>query len=172
MIEQAMETLRVWLVHTKLADMMGGRWEWPIAESLHYMGLSMLLGTVGLFDLRMLGIGKRIPIVAFHKLVPWGIAGYFLNVLTGIAFFTTAPDQYMYNPAFQTKLIFMGIAGINVLVFYSMVYREVKVLGTGASAPLAAKIIGGVSFVCWIGVITCGRLITFYRPPWRWCPWC
>ena len=40
---------------------MTGWWEWPIAESLHFIGLSMLIGTVGVFDLRLMGLGKQIP---------------------------------------------------------------------------------------------------------------
>ena len=58
---------------------------------------------------------------ALHKLVPWGVGGYVLNVMTGFMFVTSAPDQYLYNPAFQTKLALMGIAGLNVVFFYRFV---------------------------------------------------
>ncbi len=64
----------------------------------------MLFGTVGLFDLRVLGLLKRIPIGALHRLVPFGLAGYALNLLTGLAFFSAHPDQYAYNSAFWWKL--------------------------------------------------------------------
>jgi hypothetical protein len=37
---------------------------------------------------------------------------------------------------------------------------------------MPARIIAVTSLACWIGVIICGRLLTFYRPPWHWCPWC
>ena len=63
-------------------------WVWPMSESLHYIGLSLLLGTVGLFDLRVLGMAKAIPPSALHKLIPIGIAGYCVNILTGITFFS------------------------------------------------------------------------------------
>ena len=48
-------------------------WLWPTCEILHYLGLSLLLGTVGLFDLRVLGMAKGIPPRAIHRLVPWGV---------------------------------------------------------------------------------------------------
>jgi hypothetical protein len=39
--------------------------------------------------------------------------------------------------------------------------------------PVArARLIGFISLACWLGVITCGRLITFFRPPYHWCVWC
>jgi len=140
-------------------------WLWPLCETLHYLGLSLLLGTVGLFDLRVLGFAKGIPIQAIHRLIPWGIGGFVVNILTGILFFVGHPDQYFYNDAFRFKFAFMVLAGINVLVFYSSAYREVHGLGAGASAPLRAKIITGVSLGSWVAVLICGRLLTFFRPP-------
>ena len=110
-----MSPLEVWLSHTWLNGLMHTAWAWPVAESIHFFGLSLLMGTVGLFDLRLLGFGKQIPLVALHRLIPWGIFGFGLNILTGISFFTGAPDQYLYNPSFQLKMMFMTLAGINVM---------------------------------------------------------
>jgi hypothetical protein len=147
-------------------------WGWPVIESLHFIGLSLLLGTVGLFDLRLLGFGKNISLTALHKLVPFGVAGFFLNVITGIMFVTTVPDQYIYNPAVQSKLIFMAFAGLNMLLFYQLSYRQVIGDNPDNAALNKARVFALVSLVCWLGVITCGRLITFYRPPYYWCFWC
>jgi hypothetical protein len=125
---------------------------------------------VGIFDLRMLGMAKGIPMGALHKLVPWGVVGYGLNVLTGFMFLSSVPDQYLYNPAFQTKLGLMGVAGLNVLFFYRFVFVPVRT--ADAKVPNAAKVAAGVSLACWVGVIICGRLITYFRPPYHWCFWC
>ena len=105
-------------------DFMHSTWGWPAVETLHFMGLSLLIGTVGLFDLRMLGLAKGIPMNSLHRLVPWGVGGYALNVMTGVMFVPSAPDQYLFNPAFQVKLALMGIAGINVLLFLSIPVRS------------------------------------------------
>jgi hypothetical protein len=61
-----------WLAHAAppIASFMRSKWGWPMAESIHFLGLSMLVGCVGLFDLRLLGMAKRIPIAALHKLIP------------------------------------------------------------------------------------------------------
>jgi hypothetical protein len=143
-----------------------GRWIWPTLETLHFLGLSLLLATVGLFDLRVLGFGKAIPPGTLHQLIPIGIAGYALNVLTGLFFFSGFPEQYFYNAAFWWKGTFMAIAGINVAAFYlSSSFREVKMLPAGADAPFRAKLIAGTSLGAWTVVLVCGRLLTFYRPP-------
>ena len=92
-------------------------------ESVHFLGLSLLIGAIGLFDLRLLGLAKRIPIAALHRLIPWGLTGYGINIVSGAMFLMTEPDQYIYNPAFHFKLLFMGVAGFNALAFYLLAYR-------------------------------------------------
>ena len=167
-----MEGLLEFSKNTGIYDFMNSEGGWPTIESLHFIGLSLLIGTVGLFDLRMLGLAKGIPMSALHRLVPWGIAGYALNVTTGFLFVSSAPDQYLFNPAFQTKLALMAVAGINVLFFYRFSFGPVKRSDAGDGAPRGAQIAAAVSLSCWVGVIVCGRLITYYRPPYYWCFWC
>jgi hypothetical protein len=141
-------------------------WLWPIFQTLHYFGMSLLLGTVGLFDLRVLGLGKAVPPATLHRLIPLGIGGFVLNLLTGIWFFFGFPEQYFYNPSFQLLLTFVAIAGVNVAVFYlSDTFREVREMPGGADAPIRAKLICGTSLTAWVAVLICGRLITFFRPP-------
>jgi hypothetical protein len=157
---------------TGIHALMNSAWGWPTVESLHFVGLSMLIGAVGLFDLRMLGLARGIPMGALHRMIPWGIGGYGLNVLTGFLFVTSAPDQYLFNPAFQIKLGLMAVAGLNVLFFYRFVFARVRGSAPTDRAPRAARVAAGVSLACWVGVIVCGRLITYFRPPYHWCWWC
>ena len=128
----------LWVRATELHQFIAqnGSWLWPIFQTLHYFGLSLLLGTVGLFDLRVLGVGKAVPPATLHKLIPFGIAGFVLNLLTGIWFFFGFPEQYFYNPSFQLLLTFVAVAGVNVAVFYlTDAFREVQLMPGGANAP-------------------------------------
>ena len=120
----------------------------------------------------MLGIGRGISYVQMHKLVKVGVFGYVLNVTTGIMFLTTAPDQYLFNPAFQSKLLFMLVAGFNMLWFYAHYSVSVKMTDSIASVTYRVKVIAMISLLCWMGVIICGRLITYFRPPYHWCWFC
>lgn len=161
--------LQIWLVgtivaHSPVADMMHTAWAWPIAESVHFLGLCLLIGCIGTFDLRLLGIGKRIPIAAMHRLIPWGILGFAINVSSGLLFVLTEPDQYIYNISFHLKLLFITIAGLNASLFYLTSYRRVFSADAPLDAPRRAKIIAAISLTAWVGVIVFGRLITFYRP--------
>ncbi len=75
------------------------QWVWPICETLHFVGLSMVIGIVGLLDVRLMGFLRRIPIPALRAMVPWGIAGFVINVITGAVFFVGAPEQCVFNAA-------------------------------------------------------------------------
>ena len=145
---------------------------WPMVESLHFIGLAVLLGTVGLFDLRVLGLGRSVPLSALHRLVPFGVAAYLSNVATGSMFFLTFPNQYLYNPAFQTKLCFMALAGVNVIAFYAVARRALRAGEYDVEAPPLVRVFAAVSLGAWLGVIVCGRVITLFRPPYYWCYWC
>ena len=141
-------------------------WLWPLMQSLHYVGGSLLLGTVGLFDLRLLGLGKGVSPAALHRLIRFGIAGWCLNLMLGIVFFFGHPDQYFYNNSFRLKVSFMTVAGLNILAFYGTdAFAQTKKMSPDAAAPARIKLIAAVSLAMWVGILICGRLITFFRPP-------
>ena len=164
-----MTGFQIWLVEQLssvqlVSTFMHSKWGWPICETLHFIGLSMLVGAIGTFDLRLLGLARRIPIGALHRLIPWGVAGYVLNVMTGLMFLVTDPSEYIFNSAFHFKMLFMGVAGLNILMFYTLVFRRVVALAPGQDVPRLGRVVGAVSLVMWIGVIVSGRMLTFYRP--------
>ena len=55
---------------TGIYSFMNSPWGWPVAESIHFFGLCLLVGTVGLFDLRMMGFAKEISLADLHRLGP------------------------------------------------------------------------------------------------------
>lgn len=170
--ENMIEILTDFALATGIYGFMNSAWGWPVAESIHFLGLCLLIGTVGVFDLRMMGLGSGVAYADLHKLVPIGVAGYLLNVATGTMFLVSAPDQYIFNPAFQTKLLFMLVAGLNMLWFYGSTLAQVKTTAATAAVSNRAKLIGAISLLSWSLIIVCGRLITFFRPPYHWCFWC
>jgi hypothetical protein len=165
--------LERWSRELGIYGLMTTRWGWPIAECFHFIGLCLLFGTVGLFDLRMLGVARGVQLRALHRLVPFGIAGFAISLTTGSLFVMTTPDQYLHNPAFLIKMSFLLLAGVNMVLFYLIAARTVWLTGEDDLPPVPARVFGAVSLVCWLGVMTCGRVITAYRPPaYFWCPWC
>lgn len=144
------------------------RWVWPLSEVFHFVGLTLLVGIVTIFDLRLIGVARRLPVAPMRRLLPWAVFGFVLCVVTGLLFVTglwanvkTHPvEALVIDRYLQLKLIFIGLAGINLLVFYqSGVSRAVDNLGPGDDAPLLAKAIAACSLFLWVGVVYWGRLI-------------
>lgn len=161
-----MDDLIRWLTSTHLsAFVMNYRWVWPITETLHFCGLTLMAGTVGLFDLRLLGLGKGLVPGELHRILRFGIAGFVLSVITGSMFIAGTPDQYFYNDAFKLKVVGLFLMGCNVLLFYSLEFPAVRALGPQDDAPARAKWMAGASLLLIAFVICCGRMLTFFRPP-------
>ena len=141
------------------------KWVWATMETLHFLGLGVMVGTIGVLDLRLLGFAKGLPVKAVQQLIPWGVGAFVLNTVTGVVFLAGAPYQYLYNFAFQMKVLFMLAAGLNVFIFYTGTWRRTQRIAAGEPTPWAAKIAGAVSLFLWIGVMYWGRMLTFFRPP-------
>jgi hypothetical protein len=162
-----MEALSDLLAATNLVVFVNDNdWVWPACEMLHFVGMSLLIGTVGLVDLRILGVGKGLPIARLEKLIPWGVAGFAMNAVTGFMFVAGnpvgGPIEYLTNMSFQIKMLLVLIAGINLLAFYlTPIARGVESVEPSGDAARGAKIVAAVSLVTWFGVIFFGRLIMY-----------
>jgi len=136
-------------------------WLWPLSETLHFIGLALVVGIAGVFDLRLLGALKQIPIAALKRCLPWAMGGLAVNLLTGIVFFTANPYQYAINPVWWGKVAFLGMAGMNAAIFETMLSRAVVSLGPADPMPLSARIVGGLSLASWFAVLFFGRMLAF-----------
>ena len=93
-----LDSFAVWLRSTSLSEAIRVLpWLWPVCEIVHFTGLSLLVGVVGFFDLRLLGLFARVPLNAAWSLMPWGKAGFGLAAITGLTFFIGAPDQIRHE---------------------------------------------------------------------------
>jgi uncharacterized membrane protein len=132
---------------------------WPTLEALHFIGLSLLFGVVLVGNLRILGLMRNAAFVDIHRLLPWGVFGFVINSVTGMLFFIGQAFQYVDNPAFHWKVLFMLLAGANVL--YLTLFDEVWALGRGEEAPSSAKLVAASQIFLWVGVIYFGRMLPY-----------
>ena len=158
-----MHALISWLHTTALSMFVASHsWVWPTCETLHFIGLILLIGNVGLLDLRMLGVVKDLPAKPLNRFVLWGVLGFAINLATGVVFFVGMPEQYIGNAAFYLKLLFMMLAGLNVATFYvTGMFRKVDRLAPGDEAPPLAKVIAAASLFLWFGVMYFGRMLPY-----------
>ena len=145
----------------KFAELMtASKWWWAFMMDLHFVGLVLLIGTVGILDLRMLGFAKQFPISPLHHLMPWAMVGFGINLLTGVLAFMGMDQYYTYDWAFWFKMLAIMLLGLNVAAFYlTGAFESVERLGPGEDAPPLAKFLAASSLFLWIAVIILGRYI-------------
>ena len=134
---------------------------WPLCETLHFVGLALLVGGAGLMDLRLMGFLKSVPVAAVMQMRQWAILGVLINVVTGSLFFIGAPAQYIHNPAWYGKLLFLFSAMVNVAVFETTQGKRVLTLAAGENTPTSFKVAGAVSIGSWFLVLYFGRMLPF-----------
>jgi len=151
-----------WLGNTWLSSQMRDlKWLWPTCETLHFIGLSLLIGGAGLFDLRLMGFMRRVPVSAVRDFMPYAIVGFVLNLVTGVAFFVMMPAQYAYSLTWYAKLLFIVIAGLNAMLFETTLGTRVLTLGPDEDTPTSFKVVGAVSLFSWFAVLYCGRMLPY-----------
>ena len=136
-------------------------WVWPLCETLHFIGLALLIGAIAPLDLRLMGFLKRIPLSALHALAPWAITGFVINLTTGLLFFIGSPGQYIANSSWYLKLLFLAVAGVNMLAFETTQKKRALAMEADERTPGLLKTIGAVSLVSWFMVLYWGRMLAF-----------
>jgi hypothetical protein len=138
-------------------------WFLPTVETLHYTGHILLFGCILLFDLRLIGLAKRISLRQLESItVRYSMLGFAVAVLSGTALLLTDLDHFWGNPALVVKMILMALALINIFLFHFLVSPRLIDHDVGKGTPYSAKISGGASLLLWIGVISSGRLIAYF----------
>ena len=150
-----MDNFIAWMAGTWIAHIMRDvRFAWAVCETFHFIGLCMLCGAIIVMDARLMGFfRKTISLHAVHALTPFAIVGFALNLLTGIAFITRDAENYFINPDFQLKILAILLAGLNFLVFWFVIRRQLDKLPDDANTEVGAKIVGFSSVALWCLVI-------------------
>lgn len=135
---------------------------YPALETLHIWGFVVLVGAVAMFDLRVLGLSRRIPVDDLGRhLLPWSVGALIVIVPTGVLMFMSDAGDMAANRAFAVKLGLIFLAGCNAAVFHMGALRTVGHWRTGVAAPPMARLHAAMSLGLWLSVIVCGRLIAY-----------
>lgn len=154
-----------WIASTWLSRLMtGNTWAFPLAEAAHFFGLCLLIGSIGIIDLRLLGFARSFSLRAVHQLLPLVWIGFSINLVTGILFAFASADFYYPNMAVRVKLVLLLLAGLNALWYQLTVNREIDSWPETGDAPSQAKLIAGISLCLWVSIIFFGRFIMYWPP--------
>lgn len=130
----------------------------PILECFHIVGFAFSVGTIALVDFRLLGWGMRreTPAQIARDTSFWTLGGLTLMILSGLMLFSSDPDMYYLNYAFDLKMLFLVLA----IVFHYTIHRKTVM----ADTPSSGKLVACVSLGLWMCVIFGGIFIGFLNP--------
>jgi hypothetical protein len=135
----------------------GSLWSYPSVVFLHTVGLAFLVGLNVAIDVRLLGIGKAIPVAPLARFFRVIWLGFWMNAVSGTILLAQDANARLANPAFYVKMLCVA-GGVAVMV---MMRRRVfgdPDLDTRHVTP-TGKALAWASLLCWTGAITAGRLM-------------
>lgn len=136
-------------------------WVYPLANLGHIIGLSLLVGPIVALDLRLLGIGRAVSVLALSRtLTPLAVTGLGLQVLSGLLLFTADASALVGNRVFQIKAVLLVLGLANAIAFRRM-WRNALDDWDG-NPPALGRLQAGLSIVFWFGVAISGRLIAYF----------
>ena len=132
----------------------------PLVQSLHLTGITLLLSTILVLNLRLLGVGfKRLPLPFLaEQLWPWNKAGIALTIASGIMVFLPDPTRYAHNGPFRLKMSLLCLALLYQFVVFRRVIRSEQTRPRVRNMALSA-----LSLLLWFGVGWSGRAIAFFQ---------
>ena len=146
-----------WLEQTAVGtSLRESLWLFPAVETVHLLGMALLVGTTMAFDLRLLGFAlrERDAEEVGRRLLPWAWVGLVVQILTGMMLFASEAVKLYGNTAFRLKMVLLVFAGVNALLFHWT--------GTGSARnAVGRKLAACVSLLLWLGIVTAGRFIGF-----------
>jgi hypothetical protein len=150
-----------WCQETRLATSINNSmWAFAIIETVHIMGLAMLLGTIFVVDLRLMGVGGGKGFQGASELAMslkwWTLSGLGLMIVTGICLYTSEAVKLMTNKPFFVKMVLVIFATAFHFTVHSRALRPASPDGTGP-----AKLIAYISIAAWFGIALAGRAIAF-----------
>ncbi len=135
-------------------------WAYPVLETLHVLGMAVLVGVLGLTNLRVLGYKAELPLIGMRQLLPLAWGGFTVNLLTGVALFSSDAVYFFSSWTFRVKLLLILLAGINAAILSTRIFRQSAAAGEAMLAP-STRWVAISSLIFWTGAILAGRLVAY-----------
>lgn len=152
-----------WLQNTPLAIWVAETlWAYPLLETLHTLGMAMLLGTLGLINLRVLGYKSALSLFGTRDLLPVAWIGFTVNAASGLMLFTSDAVNFFASNTFRVKILLIVLAGINAAILSRRLYADGGAEVAVGNSDSTMRLLAGSSLVFWVVAVICGRIYAYY----------
>jgi hypothetical protein len=134
-------------------------WAYPSILTFHTVGMGIVVGASAVLALRLLGVGRDVPVERLKVLFPPMWWGFWLNFVTGVVLFIAHAAEKATQEVFYVKLTLIALALVTVF----RIKREMFPEGAVAAPPISSRVrkLAALSLILWAGAITAGRLMAY-----------
>jgi hypothetical protein len=131
----------------------------PAVQSVHLLGLTVLLAAILVLNLRLAGVSMMdwsLPAVE-RQLRPWAWGGTSLVLASGVVMFLGNPEKYLASAPFQVKMASLALAMLCQFGLFRRFFRS----DPGVRRRSMNIVVAGLSLTLWFAVGWAGRAIAF-----------
>ena len=159
-----MESVATWISRTPPSVLIQANEAWfiPAIQSIHIIGIGVVLACVLMMSLRVLGYAGMDQTVAQtqQRFGPWLIGAVWLLLGTGILMIVGEPERELVTFSFWAKMTLVVVGLLIALLFKrSLQAHPDWEHDLGARAPV--KLLAIATPMVWLAIVFLGRLIAY-----------
>lgn len=124
----------------------------------HTIGLSLLVGSNAVVDMRILGVGSAMPLKPMKQLFWFMFTGLGINIVTGLLLLTAYPTKALTDWDFYIKMTFVTLGVVTMLRIYVRVFGDSEL--SEGDMIARGRTMAKFSLCFWILAIGAGRLLS------------
>ena len=165
-----MKSFAEWLSTTALSIFLQNHNSWaiPTIQSIHIVGIAIVLGSVLMIDLRILGWAGMDQTLrqTTNRFSPWLTNALWLMLATGILMVIGEPVRELITFSFWLKMFLVVVGALSAIVFQRAVRNHEESMEKRGSM----KFLAILTFLMWTFIIVLGRLIAYDHVWGAWSP--
>jgi hypothetical protein len=150
-----------WLAGSPFAMWVDESWGWPLALTVHALGMAIVVGLMFIIGLRLLGAFPTIPYTSLGRLIPLIWIAVVFQAISGFTLWVTKPAQYLGDVMFDTKFALVIVASIAMVYFHVTYNREVATWQAAGTVTSKGVKIAAATCLLWAAVTIGGRLTAY-----------
>ena len=147
-------------------------WAIPIIQSIHIVGIALVMGSVLMIDLRILGWAGTDQTLqqTSSRFGPWLTASLWLMLVTGILMVIGEPVRELVTFSFWFKMALVAIGTIVAAIFRMNLRRHERQWEDTLIRRGSIRAMAVATFLVWFCVILLGRFIAYDHVWGSWSP--
>jgi uncharacterized membrane protein YgdD (TMEM256/DUF423 family) len=147
-------------------------WAIPAIQSIHIVGIALVMGSVLMIDLRILGWAWADQTLrqTTSRFGPWLTGSLWLLLATGILMVIGEPVRELVTFSFWLKMTLVAVGALVAAIFQRTLHRHEQHWEDALVHRRSIKALAILTFLIWACIIVLGRLIAYDHVWGGWSP--